>query len=1123
MSDQLVFKVKFEADEKSLNDIKSALDAIEKQRGKKSGDSSKSETEKEASALKELKKELKEKQEQLAKTNKLMSEGNNVTLSMIASQKQLGSEIQSVSQKIQEATRGYVDQNTALSKAPQTLNELIEKQRALKIALSDVDTKSDEFKELTNEYANTTAQIKELKSAMVLGSAEVRQFGTTLADLKLEQKTLATAIENTPIVEQSDRLDKLRKAHQEVTARINEFTKSQQNSSIAQKESTSDSDKNADALSNLRQQLKAKQQDLANLQQALRDGTISSEDMRVKQGELGASIAELRTQVQDATRGYLDQDTVLATTATTYNELVQQNRALSIAMRDIPLDDTTGRLEALQAQYVQNNTKLKEFDASIGNFQRNVGDYASSLRGFANSIAIIQGPLGPIAGRINSLATVIERFTKGKKEATVATTAFGRVMQGNIALFTASTTATTAKTVAVGAMNVGIKGLNFTLKALRLSLMALGIPALVLGVLGIIQAFKGTEEGAQKLRVIMAGLSARLDVFRDMLIGFGNIFIKAFEDPKQAVIDLWEAIKTNIVNRFAAIPKIFISAFETISNGAKAVGLAVKGIWDKDAREASKDLFKQAAKDYVAYIDSIGQVLTGIEDPISRAVEAGRNLAERLDEAKEEGEKFQEAMNAVLVTERELGVLRAEQNRELQRTRALARDMDVDAEIRLEALKEIAREEAKLLDAELENERERLRILEGQMAMSLTSEKTKQAVADQQAKIADLERASLEKQMSAQRDINTTERQIREEQLRRERTRSELFTRNRDLELEKVRDNLIKEGRLTEALQQDLDTIKADSVAEQARLEQLFLTELLAQKFTQEEAERLAKEKADIEVAEQVYKAELALQQQREKDRIGTAKFDRDIALRRQEMLLNFERDRLIMQGRLAEAERLENLHTEEGQLKLLNDLKARYLAEFIEQGIEPEEAARRAREKAELESEQRIVDGRKALNDALAEQRIASARRLQRAIGAINTALFNDNKEIAVANAIVNTYESVTKALASAAPPLSFKLAGLALAEGMANVKKIMSTKAKGSNSTSSASSAPSVSTSFGLVDVGTNPQPFAFNMATGAQSQSSQTMQPNITLAGEFDPAFLAVKVTMGNNEISSQATGI
>jgi hypothetical protein len=293
--------------------------------------------------------------------------------------------------------------------------------------------------------------------------------------------------------------------------------------------------------------------------------------------------------------------------------------------------------------------------------------------------------------------------------------------------------------------------------------------------------------------------------------------------------------------------------------------------------------------------------------------------------------------------------------------------------------------------------------------------------------------------------------------------------------------------------------------------------------LTQEEAERLAKEKADIEVAEQVYKAELALQQQREKDRIGTAKFDRDIALRRQEMLLNFERDRLIMQGRLAEAERLENLHTEEGQLKLLNDLKARYLAEFIEQGIEPEEAARRAREKAELESEQRIVDGRKALNDALAEQRIASARRLQRAIGAINTALFNDNKEIAVANAIVNTYESVTKALASAAPPLSFKLAGLALAEGMANVKKIMSTKAKGSNSTSSASSAPSVSTSFGLVDVGTNPQPFAFNMATGAQSQSSQTMQPNITLAGEFDPAFLAVKVTMGNNEISSQATGI
>jgi hypothetical protein len=59
-------------------------------------------------------------------------------------------------------------------------------------------------------------------------------------------------------------------------------------------------------------------------------------------------------------------------------------------------------------------------------------------------------------------------------------------------------------------------------------------------------------------------------------------------------------------------------------------------------------------------------------------------------------------------------------------------------------------------------------------------------------------------------------------------------------------------------------------------------------------------------------------------------------------------------------------------------------------------------------------------------------------------------------------------------------------------------------------------------LVDAGTNRQQFAFDTASQAQSMTAQNMQPTIVLDGEFDPAFLAVKVTMGNNQISSQGTG-
>lgn len=54
---------------------------------------------------------------------------------------------------------------------------------------------------------------------------------------------------------------------------------------------------------------------------------------------------------------------------------------------------------------------------------------------------------------------------------------------------------------------------------------------------------------------------------------------------------------------------------------------------------------------------------------------------------------------------------------------------------------------------------------------------------------------------------------------------------------------------------------------------------------------------------------------------------------------------------------------------------------------------------------------------------------------------LFENNKAVAVATALVNTYEGVTKALSAYPPPLSFVAAAAALAAGMAQVLNIKST----------------------------------------------------------------------------------
>jgi hypothetical protein len=78
------------------------------------------------------------------------------------------------------------------------------------------------------------------------------------------------------------------------------------------------------------------------------------------------------------------------------------------AMRNVPLDDTTGELQRLQAQYNANNEKLKEFDASLGNHQRNVGNYGDSLKGMGGQLSGLPGPIGNASKAFTTLNTVLK-------------------------------------------------------------------------------------------------------------------------------------------------------------------------------------------------------------------------------------------------------------------------------------------------------------------------------------------------------------------------------------------------------------------------------------------------------------------------------------------------------------------------------------------------------------------------------------------------------------------------------------------------------------------------------------------------------------------------------------------
>lgn len=151
----------------------------------------------------------------------------------------------------------------------------------------------------------------------------------------------------------------------------------------------------------------------------------------------------VNAEYRKAQRQAVALQTSLDSVPNTYDELVSQNKALMAAMRSVPLDDTTGMLESLQEQYEQNNDKLKEFDAALGNHQRNVGNYESAWggvsEGFAGAMGKIDESVGGVIGQgkafIGSFKGVAGAFKAGEISAygfakALITTGIGAILVG---------------------------------------------------------------------------------------------------------------------------------------------------------------------------------------------------------------------------------------------------------------------------------------------------------------------------------------------------------------------------------------------------------------------------------------------------------------------------------------------------------------------------------------------------------------------------------------------------------------------------------------------------------------------------------------------------------------------
>jgi hypothetical protein len=246
----------------------------------------------------------------------------------------------------------------------------------------------------------------------------------------------------------------------------------------------------------------------------------------------------------------------------------------------------------------------------------------------------------------------------------------------------------------VGQLATRVQGLTKVTSTLRVSMLAIPVLALVAAFGALFQAFRSTQEGADRINRIMIPLknvvSALWGVVQQLSIALADNLTKAFNDPMGAIRALGSAIQENIMNRFRAV----------IDLGG-ALGKVIQGLFSRDftmMREGVSDAGS-------AFL----QLNTGIENSGDKIRAWGNDVRQASNDAFEAGKRIQELTEQIERLRIEQEVPLARLNREYRELVNIARDEAETHEDRLAALDEgiakrrqITAMQQQVLDLEIE-------------------------------------------------------------------------------------------------------------------------------------------------------------------------------------------------------------------------------------------------------------------------------------------------------------------------------------------------------------------------------------------------------------------------------------
>lgn len=253
----------------------------------------------------------------------------------------------------------------------------------------------------------------------------------------------------------------------------------------------------------------------------------------------------------------------------------------------------------------------------------------------AKELAQAQNNLGQVRDAAKQVREQMKEMGDTAKKANsdiLGMTQTGRMIQDFAQTFNAVRTAIQAN---IAAMNIW-----------KLALAATGIGALIVALGSLIAYFKQTDEGAVMLEGITKGLGIAMKGLTQIVASLGEWMVKAFENPKQALMDLGDMILNNLINRFTAfgviLDGILSADMEKITNGTAQLATGVENLATK-AKELGKEFegAMKAGMDLAIMIDQLDESETkNITTSAKLEEQITRLLLQSKDRTKTEAERI---------------------------------------------------------------------------------------------------------------------------------------------------------------------------------------------------------------------------------------------------------------------------------------------------------------------------------------------------------------------------------------------------------------------------------------------------------------------------------------------------